>query len=707
VRLLKILGFTVGALMLLVLLLVAAVALLFDPNDYKAQLQRAVEQRTGRRLQLDGDLRLAWFPWLAVEFGPAALGNAPGFGTEPMLQVQRARLGVRVSALLLRRRLEFDTVRIDEPVLRLAVDAAGRDNWTGLSGDDAAAARGPGTPLPPLSFSSIRIADGRLEYRDARDASTTELRGLALETGRVQAGAPFDVETRFQWRSAADSSIDVGIGGRAALDLDANRYRLESPRIDLRLRGAAWPAEGLPVSIRSGPIDVDLEAQTLRLPALQAESLGARLSGEIAARQLLDSPRFSGPLRLAPMSLRDWASRAGIALPAMRDPKALGELSFDGELSATPEAFELGDLTLRLDGASMTGTVGIADLDTNAIRFELAADELDLNRYLPPKAAAPASAGAAAAQTTRRPGASNAAAAVSPGESRAVPVELPTELLRDLDLVGVLTAKTVRVAGVPLSGLKLGINAQQSKLRLQPFEAGLYGGRYRGDLRVDATDELPRVDFEQTLTAIDFAPLLRDLMDSRRLSGRGTGSATGTARGRDLDALLRSAQGEVRLQVADGAIEGTDLWYEIRRARALLRREPVPARPAGAARTPFTRLQATGRLGDGALRSDDVAMDLQYLRVAGRGKLDLVTLDVDWNLDARVLKIPADDTAATAMQDVVDFTIPIKVTGPIDNPTVRPDLEGLAKTRVKQELEKRRDDLENKVKDKLRDLFKR
>jgi AsmA protein len=329
----------------------------------------------------------------------------------------------------------------------------------------------------------------------------------------------------------------------------------------------------------------------------------------------------------------------------------------------------------------MTGTVGIADLDTNAIRFELAADELDLNRYLPPKAAAPASAGAAAAQTTRRPGASNAAAAVSPGESRAVPVELPTELLRDLDLVGVLTAKTVRVAGVPLSGLKLGINAQQSKLRLQPFEAGLYGGRYRGDLRVDATDELPRVDFEQTLTAIDFAPLLRDLMDSRRLSGRGTGSATGTARGRDLDALLRSAQGEVRLQVADGAIEGTDLWYEIRRARALLRREPVPARPAGAARTPFTRLQATGRLGDGALRSDDVAMELQYLRVAGRGGIDLVARTVDWNLEAKVLKIP---DAEAAMPEAVDFTVPVRVTGPIDDPAVRPDLAGLAKSRARQ-----------------------
>jgi uncharacterized protein involved in outer membrane biogenesis len=63
------------------------------------------------------------------------------------------RLGLRVSALP-RRRLEFDTVRIDKPVLRLAVDAAGRDNWSGLAGDDAADGASQ-APRFPLSFSSI------------------------------------------------------------------------------------------------------------------------------------------------------------------------------------------------------------------------------------------------------------------------------------------------------------------------------------------------------------------------------------------------------------------------------------------------------------------------------------------------------------------------------------------------------------------------
>ena len=38
-----------------------------------------VEEKTGRELTLSGDLKLSVFPWIAIESGPAALGDAPGF----------------------------------------------------------------------------------------------------------------------------------------------------------------------------------------------------------------------------------------------------------------------------------------------------------------------------------------------------------------------------------------------------------------------------------------------------------------------------------------------------------------------------------------------------------------------------------------------------------------------------------------------------
>ncbi len=700
-KILKYLGLALGAVLALVLVLVGTVALLFDPNDYKSELQRAVAQRTGRSLMLAGDLRLAWFPWLAVEFGPASLGNAPGFGREPLLEIERARLGLRLTSLL-RLRFDFDTVRLDRPVLRLAVDGQGRDNWSGIS--DAAEGSSsnprPGAAIDQATFSALHIEGGRLEYRDARDATQLELSDVVLETGRLQGSAPFDLETSFDWRAEPDSSIGVALEARATLDPRSGRHRLERPRIALRLFGASMPERGIPVNLAGGPIEIDLEAQALRMPRLELESLGARLSGELTGSGILDAPQFDGVLRLATMSPREWLRGAGIAVPPMRDPASLTRLSFEGRLQATADAFSLEDLALQFDGATGTGSAGIADLERDAFRFDLAFDRFDFDHYLPPAVEAAPEAARSAGAATAPVSAASKEAVVASGK----PPELPVDLLRGLDLAGQLVVRRAGIAGLPLTDLRLGVYAQQSKLRLFPLEAALYDGRYRGDLRVDVSGEVPRIDFDEKLTDVDFAPLLRDLMDSKRIAGRGSGSIAGVARGRDLDALRRSVDGKVRLQVADGAIEGADLWFEIRRARALLRREPAPTRPPGAPRTPFTRLEATGRLGNGQLRSDDVAMEMQYLRVAGRGGIDLVARTVDWNLDAKVLKIPDDDAA---MQEVVDFTIPVKVTGPLASPDVRPDLAGLAKARVREEIEKRRGDVEQKVRDKLRDLLGR
>ncbi|MCU0757691.1 MAG: AsmA family protein [Steroidobacteraceae bacterium] len=714
-KMLRYLGLALGVLVALLLLLAGGVALFFDPNDYKAQLQRAVEQRTGRALQLPGRLELSFFPWLAVEFGPAMLGNAPGFGAAPFLEIGRARLGLRLSGLLLRRRLEFDTLTLERPVLRLAIDAEGRDNWSDLVerlSADPASAGGPGPEEGPapfeVAFSGLRIVGGALSLADARDAGTLEVLDLALETGALRTGAPVDLRGGFTWRTDPASRIEAALTARAALDPGRSLVRLETPRFDLRLRGAGWPEAGLPVQVSSGPIEFDYEAQSLAVPALKVESLGARLEGELAGRQVLDAPQISGPLRLAELSPRAWLAAAGIAVPQTRDPKALGRLAFDGRLEATAKTLALESAKLRLDDSTASGRLAIADLDARILplRFELAVDRLDLDRYLPPDESParppPPSAGAAATPASSTEG------AASPGEE---PFTLPVETLRSLDVVGLLELARGQVSGLPLSAVRVGVNAQQSKLRLFPLEAAMHGGRYRGDVRVDVSGAEPRLRFDESLTGIDLGPLLATMFETRRFSGRGTGTVRGEARGADSGAWLRSAAGELRFEVADGAIEGADLWYEIRRARSLLRREPPPARGTGAPRTAFTRLQASGRLGGGALQSDDLAMDLQYLRVAGRGRLDLVSDALDWNLEAKVLRIPQDDTVD---RELVDLVVPVRVTGTMDSPVVRPDLAGLAKARLREELEKRRpeieekkEELKQKLRDRLQDLLKR
>ncbi len=108
----KLLGFLVAGIIALALLLLLGVALFVNPNDYKGRIEQQVKTTTGRDLTLQGDIKLSVFPWIALELGPASLGNAEGFGTEPFLSVQKAALRVRLLPLL-HKELQVGRIEID------------------------------------------------------------------------------------------------------------------------------------------------------------------------------------------------------------------------------------------------------------------------------------------------------------------------------------------------------------------------------------------------------------------------------------------------------------------------------------------------------------------------------------------------------------------------------------------------------------------
>src|SRR6267142_1740184 len=127
----KILGAVVGGLAALLAAALLAVWLLVNPNDYKPRIAAAVRDATGRDLVLQGDIKLSVFPWIALELGPASLGNPPGFGEEPFLAFNRAAVRLKLFPLLAKR-LEMDRVELDGLDLRLRKNAQGTGNWEGF-----------------------------------------------------------------------------------------------------------------------------------------------------------------------------------------------------------------------------------------------------------------------------------------------------------------------------------------------------------------------------------------------------------------------------------------------------------------------------------------------------------------------------------------------------------------------------------------------
>jgi len=257
------------------------------------------------------------------------------------------------------------------------------------------------------------------------------------------------------------------------------------------------------------------------------------------------------------------------------------------------------------------------------------------------------------------------------------------------------------------TGVTLPLAAEGGRVHLGPVQAGLFGGRYDGDIRLDVRAAEAQVSLNDHIKDVDNSALLNALSGSRRIVGRADANLAVTGVGNTDAALFHSLTGKLDFTVKNGALDGIDLWYELSRAQALLKRETVPVR-TGSERTPFKTLIATGTLDKGVMHNDDLRLETDYLKVRGRGTLDLDTQAIDYHVIVEIDKLPPTGAGA-GLADLKAAEIPVSMTGSLKSPQLRPDLEALAEGKVRQELNKRlqgkQEELKKKLGDKLLDLF--
>jgi hypothetical protein len=190
----KILGIVVGGVLALVIVGAVAVSLLFDPNDYKDEITAQVKQHTGRTLTLEGNLGLAFFPWLGVESGKATLGNAPGFGDEPFANLDSVDVCAACSRCC--RALEARTVVKATPEPRAAAPGRRTGRTCSLSERRRRPRRRKARP-------GVSIAG--LELRDASLSGVMMIRSQL--SGRLQNARYGRAQRRPSARSQAAMSI--------------------------------------------------------------------------------------------------------------------------------------------------------------------------------------------------------------------------------------------------------------------------------------------------------------------------------------------------------------------------------------------------------------------------------------------------------------------------------------------------------------------
>jgi AsmA protein len=198
---------------------------------------------------------------------------------------------------------------------------------------------------------------------------------------------------------------------------------------------------------------------------------------------------------------------------------------------------------------------------------------------------------------------------------------------------------------------------------------------------------------------VKLGALARAMFDQENVTGTINGQFKLAGQGEDLAAIQRSLGGSISMQLLDGAWEGTDVWHELRKARAMYKQEPTPE-PVLPARTQFSSVKMTGAVSRGVFESDDLEAELPFMRLTGNGTVDFPTAEVDYRMTARILESPefVDAASEEELEEFTEAVIPLRITGSLAAPSIAPDIEEMLKEEVREKVEE-------EIKDQLKKLL--
>ncbi len=378
--------------------------------------------------------------------------------------------------------------------------------------------------------------------------------------------------------------------------------------------------------------------------------------------RLTEINQWAGPIRTgAPLEFESSVRAEGLVEGAIVDVQLAGQAQWSAD------AVALEDLSLRLDDTRLKGWLRAEGLEQPRVSFDLQADRFDADRYL----AGDATDAAASADTDIR-------------ETR---IDVPTDTLRTLDLQGSLAIGELVFEGARLENVQVTVAAKDGVLRLHPLQAGLYGGSYAGDVRLDVRGRKPALSVNETMTGIALASLLADTAEAANLGGQGNIGIKATASGDTVGELLEQLKGSATFDLQDGLYRGVDLWYEIRKARSLLKQEAVPAAPENP-QTPLSEFAGTLNFAGGKLQNPDFTAKLPFMRLSGSGSVDLLGSAIDYRLNARIVETPVFDDGED-LGSLQGLTLPIRISGTQSAPQVAVDVGELAKGAAEKKLRDR------------------
>jgi AsmA protein len=564
---LKYAAFGIGGVVVLALLGMAYFAATFNPNDYKQQVIDIVKEKNDRKLIIDGDITLSFWPKLGANLGKLSISEHKS--DKEFASINGAKVALAVLPLL-KKELVVDTIYIDGAKANIVKFKDGTTNY-----DDFLSKEESESAEIKFDVQGINITDSEISYADeSKDAKYT-VSQFNLTSSHVALGEPIDLDTSFtitanqpavvantmikgnflydpQSKRFKVKGLDSDIQGdmfggknmdiKATGDIDAQTESMEFLINDLKL-AISGDFDGVKQSVDLNAPSVNIEKDvvnsdkvtvsiTQKKPdgdlklnmvladmkgspkAIQSSGITGDLSmvqGKRTVTSNFSSP-FKGNIEALIFDIPKLTGQLDIKDPSL--PK--GEVQGTFNLSAhTDIKKELADskFNLVLAETKLNGDVAVSGFKQPNIKFNLNADKLDLNKLL---------------------GAPTKLASTESGTSK--PADLSA--LKSLLLDGKVKINSIVYDKHHVSGLNLGLKADGKKVAISGLNVKVNDSQIKGAFSISQFAK-PLYTFDIDIDQLN----LNDYISETPTNTKTTGDET-----IDLSALKAlNADGSIRI----------------------------------------------------------------------------------------------------------------------------------------------------------------
>ena len=622
----RVLLYGAGGLVALAVVALGAALVIVDGKFVKARLESAMKERN-RTLVIEGEPKLRLFPVAGLALGKTSLSE-PG-GDKPFFSVDAAEVALRTMPLLTGE-IAVETLKVSGMKVNVIRRKDGSMNFSDLAGKKEKSAGKPDEP-PNLRIAEVIVEKAQLAYRDEATGQELNVTDVNVKTGRLDGQTPGEV------------AISARITGKKP-EADLRAQASGALRFNLAKEEFAFDKFGAQLK---GRYDQDTIAFEFSAPKVDVTS--ARASGsEVRISAQIKGPQRNLDARLQIASMEGTATALSIPKVSMDIDAALSGMTMKAKLEASIKANLAkqdlqADVSGRLDESALKAKFGLTNFAPLKANFDVSIERLNLDRYLPPD---------------RKE---------AKADERIDLAALKGKTVNGKIAIGALTAKRVK-----LENVKAELKLEGGKLDVSPHSANLYGGTLSGAVSADSDGN--KIRAKETMQNVSVGALLRDFAQKDMLEGRGNVTLDVQTTGGTVTALKKALAGSAKIEMKDGALKGINLAESVRNAKSALGSKQTKA--DASQKTDFSEMSASFKIANGVAHNDDLKALSPFLRLGGAGNIDIGNNAINY-LAKATLAATSKGQGGREAGNVAGVTIPVQLSGPLDNPNWQVDYSAL------------------------------